>query len=57
MVVVAVYDRVPPPTPILAEVAKAVAVKLAIKNKHARRMDVVLKFIKNLSSKCLLGEL
>jgi len=56
-VVVAVYDRVRPPTEILAEVAKAVAVKLAIKNKHARRMDVVLKFIKNLPSKCLLGEL
>jgi hypothetical protein len=57
VVVVAVYDRVPPPTAILAEVAKAVPVKLAIKNKHARRMDIVLKFIESLPSKCFLDEI
>jgi hypothetical protein len=56
-VVVAVYNRVPPPTEILAEVAKAVAVKLATKSKHARRMDIVLKFIKSLSLKFFWGEL
>jgi hypothetical protein len=48
VVVVAVYDRVPPPTLILAEVAKAVAVKLARKNKHARRVNIALKCIENL---------
>jgi hypothetical protein len=46
VVVVAVYDRVPPPTLILAAVAKALAVKLAINNKHARRVNIALKSIK-----------
>jgi hypothetical protein len=48
VVVVAVYDRVPPPTLIFAEVAKAVADKLARKNKHARRVNIALKCIENL---------
>jgi hypothetical protein len=55
VVVVAVYDRVPPPTAILAEVAKAVPVKLAIKNKHARRVNIALKCIETFLEK-FVGE-
>jgi hypothetical protein len=51
VVVVAVYDRVPPPTPILAEVAKAVADKLARKHKHAIRVNINLKCIKTFFQK------
>ena len=57
VVVVAVYDRVPPPTPILAEVAKAVADKLAIKNKYARRVNIDLKCIKPSFKNNLRGRL